>query len=928
VADVFISYSRQADTELVDRLATALNERGQTVWVDRADIYPSSPWRPEIEQAILETHVFVFAISPDSVASEYCRAELTRATELNKRIVPILVAETPIPSIPPQLAELHFMSFAEWHTPGGGDAVAFGQQVDRLVQVLTTDVESIHQHTRLLAQSTRWVQNQEDRSMLLRGRELVAAEQWLDEQVENQRPVLPEQQRLIRESRRRAIRRQRGSVGISGVVAVAMILLSVAALVQRSQAVHQSTIALAGDMAAESHTAAATNGTAQGLLALGSYERADTLQGRSAVVAAVEQPLVATFHARRGEVNGVAYDPSGKTVAAGSKHGALLWNAATGKEIGTPIDGSQAVNGVAFSPDGTLLALAEQDGRVDVVNVAARHGGRQLAGDGSAITGVAFGGQDDEVAGVTDAGSLYLWNADTGASIHKSLGSGNGLLSVAFSPDGTQIAVGGGVRTNSGENGVVALYGAPSLAELGSYSDQSNAVSHVAFDPAAGALAAADNGGKVIFLSTQGLSSLGTIELGSTSEAVAFNPSGRLLATSDSQGAVQFWNPSTGQQVGPSMQDGSIVYGLAFSPDGRLLASGDFAGDILVWSAAARMPGAVAFNSGHVLQLSINSDSKELATVGARNLEIWQFSPRKRIADLTTKGSLYTAVFSPHDPNLLAVGEGDGNVALYDTATRHSTILPQQGAAVNQIAFSPDGTQLAVGHANGKIALWTLASRKRTAQFRLPDARPGGVTALAFNPDGQHLAAAYESNGIDVFTTASPQQEGHPLTTNEAAFSLAYSPDGTVLAAGDIAGNVELFDASDLQPSGSLLGDGNTIFALAVSPDGHTLATSDQSGSLHLWDLSSDQELGSSAYAGANTFGLAFAPDGAILSTGTENGTIVLWPPLLWGSNLQAFQNNLCPRLAVNLSQIDWDHDVPGQSYQTICAGYPRESAP
>jgi TIR domain len=96
MADVFISYSRQRDSEFVDRLSVALAQRDQEVWVDRSDIFPSSAWRPELEQAILEAHAVVFVISPESVVSEYCLAELDHAISLGKRIVPLLVRDTPL----------------------------------------------------------------------------------------------------------------------------------------------------------------------------------------------------------------------------------------------------------------------------------------------------------------------------------------------------------------------------------------------------------------------------------------------------------------------------------------------------------------------------------------------------------------------------------------------------------------------------------------------------------------------------------------------------------------------------------------------------------------------------------------------------------------------------------------------------------------
>ncbi len=111
--DAFVSYSRKLDTALVDRLQAALAARGIECWVDREGIFPSSPWRAEIERAIMEADSVVFVLSPESVESPYCQAELRRAVALQKRLLPVLAREVPAGSVPPELAELQFISFTD-----------------------------------------------------------------------------------------------------------------------------------------------------------------------------------------------------------------------------------------------------------------------------------------------------------------------------------------------------------------------------------------------------------------------------------------------------------------------------------------------------------------------------------------------------------------------------------------------------------------------------------------------------------------------------------------------------------------------------------------------------------------------------------------------------------------------------------------------
>jgi WD40 repeat protein len=923
MADVFISYSRQRESEFVDRLTAALTERGQEVWVDRSDIFPSSAWRPELEQAILEAHAFVFVISPESVSSEYCLAELDHAISLGKRIVPLLARETAIDTIPPTVAALHFLSFTDFQDPATVDRQRFEQQVDRLVEVLSTDVESLHLHTGLLTRATQWSKNNQDKSLLLRGRELEQAERWLDEQTAQQRPVLPRQQQLIRESRRAAIRRQRGSISAVSVVALAMVLLAVVALLQRGQAVHQSNLALSGDYASESYGVATINVTAQGLLSLEGAARAQTAQTRSALVGAATEPLLHTLHATVGPLNGVAYDPHQGLVATGGKFGVTLWNTATNAMQGHPFDAGHDVNAVAFSADGTVLAAAQQNGRVALFRVSSRSAEGELTADGSAVTGVAFAPTGDEVAGVTGKGGVYVWNLSTHASVHSSAGADTGLLSVAFSPDGSRLAVGGYIDILNGVNGVVNVY-TTSLQSPQTYSYSGYAVNHLAFNAGSDMLAAATDNNQVVLLNVANLASKDTIiNLPSPVNAVAFSPSANLLATGESGGAVRLWNSSSLHEVGPAMETGSVVYGVAFSPDGHSVAAGGFGGNVLVWSATGRMPGASTLTGPALVQLSLNRDGTLLASADTDGtVDVRSLTHQPSPGLLPIREILTSVAFSPRNATLLAVGEDSGSVDLYDTASHGSKTLPGGGGFVTTTTFSPDGKSLAVGHNNGTVTLWNLQTRKATAHFSIKGAHPGGVLAIAFSPDGQTLATSYENYGIELFHPHTPRQPGQTVTTDENIWSLAYSRDGATLAGGDGQGNVELFDAPDFRHSGTLTGDGSVVYALAITSSG-TLTTMDHAGNFRLWDLATGQQLGTPVGTGSAGYGLALAANGSDLATGNANGSIILWPSLLWSTDAHAFRSDLCPRLGQNLTAQQWRQYGAGQPYDRTCAQYP-----
>ncbi len=91
MTDVFISYSRR-NLALIEKIDAALTARGKQVWFDKKKeplegIPPGSKWWDEIKHGIDNADSFLFVISPESVVSPYCNAEIAHALQQQKRIV-------------------------------------------------------------------------------------------------------------------------------------------------------------------------------------------------------------------------------------------------------------------------------------------------------------------------------------------------------------------------------------------------------------------------------------------------------------------------------------------------------------------------------------------------------------------------------------------------------------------------------------------------------------------------------------------------------------------------------------------------------------------------------------------------------------------------------------------------------------------------
>lgn len=104
---IFLSYAAE-QLGLADRLHLTLVNAGHDVFFDRTSLPPGRDYNPAILSALRGCDLVVFLVSPESVEpGAYSLTELRLAREIwsapEGHILPVMVADTPISSIPPYL---------------------------------------------------------------------------------------------------------------------------------------------------------------------------------------------------------------------------------------------------------------------------------------------------------------------------------------------------------------------------------------------------------------------------------------------------------------------------------------------------------------------------------------------------------------------------------------------------------------------------------------------------------------------------------------------------------------------------------------------------------------------------------------------------------------------------------------------------------
>ncbi len=327
-------------------------------------------------------------------------------------------------------------------------------------------------------------------------------------------------------------------------------------------------------------------------------------------------------------------------------------------------------------------------------------------------------------------------------------------------------------------------------------------------------------------------------------------------------------------------------------------------------------------HTGPVTSVAYSPDGTRIFTSGGRDdqpaeARVWDARTGTLLLDVKGLPKLpksqnneipWPGVWFGPDGSRIVVGNEDGTVAVWDTATG-KPLFDLKGLAkgIASVAFSPDGKQFITGGHDRTLKMWDATTG---SELRALKGNTQEIWSVAFSPDSKRFVTVgiSEQRGREGNREWSRSVQTMKLWDAESGTvllerervegqygSIGFSPDGKRIVAGtyqsDSRGKAVVWDAGSGAAVFGLKGqEGRAnwmvgvggeagVNAVAYSPDGTRIvtATRNYGGEAKVWDARTGAELNELRVYGTWVQSVAFSPDGAHVITGCVDGIVKVW---------------------------------------------------
>ena len=622
-------------------------------------------------------------------------------------------------------------------------------------------------------------------------------------------------------------------------------------------------------------------------------------------------------------------------VASGDKTARVL-AAASGRELGR-ITHSDGIQSLAISPNSAYLATASYDKTARILELAT---GKEIARlDHPDHVSVVVFSRDSRI--LVTGGSDYFGRVFETSGWHQvvKLDHKSFVEKAAFSP-------GGGLLATADFDKNVRVFDTRTWSKVAEYKARAGTINSIAFSPNGRYIAVGGRSNVIDLIEAQTGKLVIQLPTNADVEELVFAHNSGFLAWSGDDNTARVVDARL-QEEEEWVVHTDAINQIAVSPDDRHLASAGTDGvaqisKIETSRYTAALIASTDFDSGAI------TAAQRAGLVSTKGLDVFELPSGAKLKHLDAGANNMEALaFSP-DGSEAALGDWAG-VRLFDAKTFEQKAEWKQDTFVKAVAFSADGRLVAVGSSGlltkdigkGTAVVYEVATGRELGRFSVE----GGVTAVAFSADGKLLAAGCADLALSILSASNRSlarrwKESAPehrvrvfeigskrkvaeLQGQSSTSAVSFSGDGSYLAIGSVDGTARIVATKNWKEMFRLVHQGG-IRALAFSHNSRYLASGSDDHSVRVVEAASGQEVARLSYEGSD-LALEFAADDSELTSlarGRFNDVAFVRTDLLSAEKLI---DSVCGRLTRNLTRGEWQQYLPSERYRKTCANLPED---
>ncbi|CAE6352705.1 unnamed protein product [Rhizoctonia solani] len=464
---------------------------------------------------------------------------------------------------------------------------------------------------------------------------------------------------------------------------------------------------------------------------------------------------------------------------------------------------------------------------------------------GASAYSVAYSPDGSRVAVGTAASKVIIQNAYDGMIVVGPLEARSSVKSVAFSSDGRNIA-----SASAGLDCSIRVWNAYNGTLIAQpFEGHTNLVLSLSFSPDGTRIASGSSDHTIrVWNAYDGVCPLGP--LGGHARdvcSVTFSPNGDLIASGSDDKTARLWDAQTGAAASMSMKHTDAVNSIAFTPDGTRLVTGANDGKVHVWDVINQSLLTSSFD-GHtkfVRSVAVAPDGTRVASGSMDGtVRVWRIDDGALISGpfFGHTDGVTSVTYSPDGSRVIS-GSIDKTIRVWNVRDNMFSPPPfpppKSVLGIKSLVFSSKNTHFSSNHADGVIRVWDISDGSCSvgpvkAQFFPPPLSD-------ISPDSSYIASTSENGEVQVVNTANGSVVAGPYGFERNRLStvrFSHNSRAIIMARKDGMIKVGSLPNHHQLPLGSFLGHRGEIRTMAESPDCSLIVSySDADSALRFWSL-------------------------------------------------------------------------------------------